>query len=233
MANKTNPIVLQGIIEADETYIGGKKNNKEDRELAKRGRGTSKTAVIGAVERGGQVVAEVAKGLTGRAILEFIRRVVNVKESELMTDEYHAYNALSSQLKHHVINRQEQYVDGDKHTNTIEGFWSLLKRAWYEQHHHYSVDYTPLMWQNGATSITTDILKRMAVSFGSLSAKYFNEKGVTENCHPRRFSLSASLCTLIFFDSDRSVFLKFDLKPFLTFPRRLRKGIDHLFLSGL
>ena len=147
MANKTNPIMLQGIIEADETYIGSKprkENKKEDREPAKRGRGTSKTAVIGAVERGGQVVAEVAKGLTGRAILEFIRRVVNVKESELMTDEYHAYNALSSQLKHHVINHQEQYVDGDKHTNTIEGFWSLLKRAWYGQHHHYSVGYTPL-----------------------------------------------------------------------------------------
>ena len=147
MANKTNPIVLQGIIEADETYIGGKprkENKKEDREPAKRGRGTSKTAVIGAVERGGQVVAEVAKGLTGRDIMQFIRRVVNVKESELMTDEYHAYNTLSSQLKHHVINHQEQYVDGDKHTNTIEGFWSLLKRAWYGQHHHYSVGYTPL-----------------------------------------------------------------------------------------
>ena len=147
MANKTNPIVLQGIIEADETYIGGKprkENKKEDREPAKRGRGTSKTAVIGAVERGGQVVAEVAKGLTGRDIMQFIQRVVNVKESELMTDEYHAYNALSSQLKHHVINHQEQYVDGDKHTNTIEGFWSLLKRAWYGQHHHYSVAYTPL-----------------------------------------------------------------------------------------
>ena len=147
MANKTNPIVLQGIIEADETYIGGKprkENKKADREPAKRGRGTSKTAVIGAVERGGQVVAEVAKGLTGRDIMQFIRRVVNVKESELMTDEYHAYNALSNQLKHHVINHQEQYVDGNKHTNTIEGFWSLLKRAWYGQHHHYSVGYTPL-----------------------------------------------------------------------------------------
>ena len=129
MADKTNPIVLQGIIEADETYIGGKprkENKKEDREPAKRGRGTRKTAVIGAVERGGQGVGEVAKGLTGRDILEFIRRVVNIKESELMTDEYHAYNALSSDLKHHVINHQEQYMDGDKHTKTIEGFWSLL-----------------------------------------------------------------------------------------------------------
>ena len=109
MANKTNPIVLQGIIEADETYIGGrprKENKKENTEPAKRGRGTDKTAVIGAVERGGKVVAQVAEKLTGRAILEFIQRVVNVKESELMTDEYHAYNTLSGQLKHHVINHQ-------------------------------------------------------------------------------------------------------------------------------
>ena len=61
MVNKTNPIVLQGIIEADETYIGGKprkENKKEDREPANRGRSTDKTAVIGAVERGGRVVAE-------------------------------------------------------------------------------------------------------------------------------------------------------------------------------
>ena len=146
MANKTSPIVLQGIIEADETYIGGKPrkpNKREDFEPAKRGRGTSKTAVIGAVARGGEVVAEVAKGLTGRDILEFIRRVVNVKESELMTDEYHAYNALSNDLKHHVVNHQEQYADGDTHTNTIEGFWSLLKRAWYG-HHHYTTGFTPL-----------------------------------------------------------------------------------------
>ena len=147
MADKVNSILLQGIIEADETYIGGKprkENKKEDREPAPRGRGTSKTAIIGAVARGGQVIAEVAKGLTGRDILEFIRRVVNVKESELMTDEYHAYNALSRDMKHQVINHQEQYVDGDKHTNTIEGFWSMLKKAYYGTHHHYSTGYTPL-----------------------------------------------------------------------------------------
>ena len=147
MAKKTNGLLLQGIIEADETYIGGKPrkaNKKEDREPAKRGRGTDKTAVIGVIERGGKVVAQVTENLTGRRILEFIRSVVNIKESELMTDEYHAYNALSTQMKHHVINHQEQYVDGDKHTNIIEGFWSLLKRAWYGQHHHYSTGYTPL-----------------------------------------------------------------------------------------
>ena len=146
MATKGN-VLLQGIIEADETYIGGKprKENKvEDREPVKRGRGTDKTAVLGAVERGGQVVAEVATELTGRAILDFIKRFVRIEDATLMTDEFTGYRTLSHVLKHEVINHQEQYVDGDKHTNTIEGFWSLLKRAWYGQHHHYSVGYTPL-----------------------------------------------------------------------------------------
>ena len=147
MLKKTNALLLQGIIEADETYIGGrprKENKKEDREPATRGRGTDKTAIIGAVERGGNVVAQVTENLTGRTILQFIRKAVNIKNSELMTDEYHGYRQFASMMKHEVINHQEQYVEGDKHTNTIEGFWSLLKRAWYGNHHHYSVGYTPL-----------------------------------------------------------------------------------------
>jgi hypothetical protein len=144
---KKGNLLLQGIIEAAETYVGGKPrkpNKREDFEPSKRGRGTEKTPVIGAVERGGKVVAQVAEKLTGRRILEFIRSVVNIKDSELMTDEYHVYYAIGREMKHHIINHQEQFVNGDVHTNTIEGFRSLLKRAWYGSHHHYSTDYTPL-----------------------------------------------------------------------------------------
>ena len=140
-------VMLQGIIEADETYIGGKPrkaNKKKDREPAKRGRGTEKTAILGAVERGGKVVARMAKDLTGRGILDFIRSVVDMKNSELMTDEYKAYLTLGHEIQHHIINHEEHFVDGDVHTNTIEGFWSLLKRAWYGSHHHYWTEYTPL-----------------------------------------------------------------------------------------
>ncbi len=146
MARKGGAL-LQGIVEADETYIGGKPrkaNKKEDREPAKRGRGTEKTAILGAVERGGKVVAEVATELTGRVIYNFIKRYVNTKDSELMTDEFHAYTTIGKEMKHQIINHQEQYAEGDTHTNTIEGFWSLLKRAWYGSHHHYKVAYTPL-----------------------------------------------------------------------------------------
>ena len=149
---KKGGALLHGIIEADETYIGGKprkENKKEDREPAKRGRGTDKTAVIGAVERGGKVVAQVAENLTGRTILEFIRSFVNIKDSELITDEYRAYELVGKEMKHTIINHQEQLLTGDTHTNTIEGFWSLLKRAWYGQHHHYQTAYTPVYVAEG------------------------------------------------------------------------------------
>jgi transposase-like protein len=144
---KKGGALLEGIIEADETYIGGKPrkpNKREDDEPSKRGRGTEKTAIIGAVQRGGQVVAQVAQQLTGRSILKFIRSVANLTESELITDEYQAYNLIGKERKHAVINHKKQFADGDTHTNTIEGFWSLLKRAWFGSHHHYETGYTPL-----------------------------------------------------------------------------------------
>lgn len=61
-----------------------------------------------------------------------------------MTDQFRGYKEAGKEMKHNVINHQEQFVDGNVHTNTIEGFWSLLKRAWYGQHHHYQTKYTPL-----------------------------------------------------------------------------------------
>ena len=80
-----------------------------------------------------------------RRILEFIRSAVNIKDSEFITDEFKAYNIVGQHMKHAVVkHREEQYVVDDAHTNTIEGFWSLIKRAWYGQHHHYSTGYTPL-----------------------------------------------------------------------------------------
>ena len=142
-------VILQGIIEADETYVGGKprkpnKRDDDDEHQNKRGRGTKKTPVVGAVERGGQVVARVFTELSGRKILEFIKERVKPDGSTLVTDEYPAYNSVKDMIDHKVIKHSEQFVDGDIHTNTIEGFWSMLKRAWYGQHHHYERKFTPL-----------------------------------------------------------------------------------------
>lgn len=150
MASK-NDVLLQGIIEADETYVGGKprkpnERNDDDNDTPKnkRGRGTDKTPVIGAVERGGKVVARAATDLTGKGILKFVMDNINPDNSTLITDEYGAYNAVKGTINHEVIKHSEQYVDGDIHTNTIEGFWSLIKRAWYGQHHHYRKQFLPL-----------------------------------------------------------------------------------------
>lgn len=147
MADKEGSTLLKGIVEADETYIGGKPrkpNKKADTEPNKRGRGTDKDAIIGAVERGGNVVAQLIPNVTGRIILDFIKRAVNTDESTLITDEFRSYHKLAEVTKHEIINHSEQFVEGDKHTNTIESFWSLLKRAWYGTHHHWKTGYTPL-----------------------------------------------------------------------------------------
>ena len=146
MASDEAP-TLAGIVEADETYVGGKPrktNKKDDDRPSKRGRGTDKTPVIGAVEREGNVIAQVAEDLTGKGILSFIRHKVKTEESVLVTDEYRAYNAVREYMPHAVINHQREYSRNGIHTNTIEGFWSLLKRAWYGTHHKYTVGFMPL-----------------------------------------------------------------------------------------
>ena len=139
--------MLQGIVEADETYVGGKPrkgNKRDDDKPNKRGRGTKKTPVIGAVERGGQVAARVADDLSGKGIVSFLRETVDPAGTLLITDEYKAYNAARANYRHAVINHSIAYADGDTHTNTIEGFWALIKRAWYGSHHHYSRRWMPL-----------------------------------------------------------------------------------------
>ena len=144
MASQSS-VILQGIVEADETYLGGKprpKNRKEDTPKHARGRGTDKTPILGAVQRGGQVIAQVATELTSRGILEFLNKFVKPDGSILMTDESTLYNQV--EMDRQSVNHQECFVDGIIHTNTIEGFWSLLKRAWFGSHHHYERKYTPL-----------------------------------------------------------------------------------------
>jgi len=140
-------VLLQGIVEADETYIGGKgkKNYVKETGEPKRGRGTAKRVVLGAVARGGPVVAKLAENAKGSTIAEFIKQFVKTDASELYTDQYKGYNEIGSEMKNHkTLNRSETWEAGETHTNTIEGFWSFVKRAWYGSHHHYSVAYTPL-----------------------------------------------------------------------------------------
>ena len=149
MKNKEN-FILRGIIEADETYIGGRPRKRKDSDgnypKSKPGRGTKKSPVIGAVERGGRVVAKFSRSITGKALKNFLLEKIDVDNSVLMTDQFPGYNAMDYHISRGVVNHSERYVneDGFTHTNTIEGFWACVKRAWYGTHHHYSEKYLPL-----------------------------------------------------------------------------------------
>jgi transposase-like protein len=141
--------LLHGIVEADETYIGGKPrkgNRRDDDKPNKRGRGTKKTPVVGVVERGGRVAAKPAgkADVTGKGLAKFVRRFVDTGASLLITDEFAAYRIVGSAMRHATVNHAVCYADGETHTNTIEGFWALVKRAWYGSHHDYSKKYTHL-----------------------------------------------------------------------------------------
>ena len=130
--------MLIGIVEMDETYIGGKP--RKGGGPRKRGRGTDKTPVVGAVERGSRVTAKATQKvkLKGRHLRSFVRERIKTDESMLVTDEYTAYRGMGRLLPHAVVNHTRTYADGFKHTNTIEGFWALLKRGLFDQFHSVS-----------------------------------------------------------------------------------------------
>ena len=125
--------LFRGIVEADETYIGGKPrkaNRVKDRKPAKRGSGTEKTPVIGVLERGGSVMAQKAEGKpTSDSLEQFITRFVERDGTILITDANPAYRQVGRKMAHAIINHSLAYVEQLTHTNTIEGFWSLVKRA--------------------------------------------------------------------------------------------------------
>lgn len=140
-------VLLQGIVEADETYIRGKRKkdyDKEGGEPRKRGPGTAKDVVLGAGARQGKVVAQLVENAKGSTIAEFIKTFVKTEDAQLYTDRYKGYNEMGKEMKPETMNRSEKWQADGIHTNTIEGFWSFVKRAWYGSHPHYSTGYTPL-----------------------------------------------------------------------------------------
>jgi transposase-like protein len=125
---------LSGEVEADETYIGGKARNmhKADRERRIKSRGMrGKTPIVGSLERGGQVRANVVPttvGVNRHSAQRHVRQHVEAGAS-LYTDSGRHYSGLEVDYAHQTVDHAEQYVDGRIHTNGIENFWSLLKRG--------------------------------------------------------------------------------------------------------
>ncbi len=136
--------LFHGIVEMDEVYIGGKPRKGGPKggggEKSKRGRGTKKMPVVGIAERRGRVMARVFDKvrLTQTNINAFYKRHVDRAAAICMTDEFGGYKGLHKITEHYSVDHKVAYVAGDTHTNTIEGFWALVKRSWYGQHHFYS-----------------------------------------------------------------------------------------------
>ena len=135
--------LLKGIVEMDETFIGGKP--RKGGPPRKRGRGAPKTPVVGMIERGGRVKAKVSRkgDLTMQKLSALVRENVDVESSTLITDEYLGYAGISSFMPHKKIEHKKWYVEDDVHVNTLESFWALLKRGLVGQFHKVSVKHLP------------------------------------------------------------------------------------------
>jgi hypothetical protein len=139
---------LAGIVEVDETFVGGKAKN---RHKDKRGDGSGgtggagKAIVVGAVRRKGNVVARVIDNVQASTLEGFVREAVSHKVSLLCTDQWVGYKHLNKEFPHATIDHARgQYVVGAIHTQTIEGFWSLIKRGMVGTYHKVGRKYLAL-----------------------------------------------------------------------------------------
>lgn len=140
--------LLQGLVEMDETYVGGKPRKGEKDENGepkkhKRGRGTEKTPVVGMIERDGKIRTKVItdRDLTSKAMDKLIEENIDIAMSTLFTDEYTGYNGVIRFMSHEIVNHQEKFVDGERHTNNAESYWALFKRGYIGQYHQLSDRY--------------------------------------------------------------------------------------------
>jgi len=140
-AMKRPPLVekLAGIIEADETYVGGKPRAYEPRTTGRPKRGSKKVPVLSLVQRGGDVRSfPIWDGsVSGNNLKAKIREHVD-RDADIFTDELAAYQGLRREFGDHqvVTHSRNEYARGDVHTNTVEGYFSLLKRGITGIYHH-------------------------------------------------------------------------------------------------
>ena len=169
---------LEGVVEMDETYIGGKPRKMNDpcfkpkkraeldkqiNELKgegfsftpkgkskakckpepKRGRGTDNIPVVGIVERGGDVVAQVMKTISYDNLKNMVKKYVNKDKSVLVSDSLPAYNTMKKIINHIKTDHSRLYSYRGVNSNSIESFWAIIERGIMGQYHHVSLKMLP------------------------------------------------------------------------------------------
>jgi transposase-like protein len=139
--------LLRGIVEADETYIGGKTRPgtyKTGRE-AKQHRLDNKTVVLGAVQRGGRVRLRMAPDASSESVKGFLKDVVHDDAEAIYTDAHRSYRGVGDHNTRHeyVDHSKDEWVRGQIHTNTVESVWSLFDRSVIGAYHKLSVKHLP------------------------------------------------------------------------------------------
>ena len=135
MSNVDGDSGLSGHVEMDETYVGGREKNARGRPS----KNSKKTAIFGMVERNGDVITRVIPNASKAVLIPIIKEHVT-EGSEISTDDWNSYNKLHEHgYKHGIVKHQlNQWVNGINHTQTIEGFWSQIKRSIRGTHIHVS-----------------------------------------------------------------------------------------------
>ena len=155
---------LSGIVEVDETFVGGKARNRHARKRdGKPGPTASgKTIVAGAVERNGDVVARVVEDTSAETLTGFVRENVSPKGTLVVTDQWIGYHRLSKVYHHEIINHADgEYVRGEAHTQTIESVWAMLKRQIMGIHHWVSAKHldqyvAEMTWRMNRRALNTE-----------------------------------------------------------------------------
>jgi transposase-like protein len=139
--------MLDGTVEIDETFVGGKAKNMHAKDRAKKiqGRGkVGKEVVIGIRQRNGDLYFFHAEDITSGTLARFIQENVSKDVDVIITDDFRAYEKAVGEFKHKTVNHSGGvYVDGSVHTNTVESAFSLLKRGIVGTWHNISAKHLP------------------------------------------------------------------------------------------